>query len=118
MSENFYWRGVEEGNFRGAARPAEGDARGEDDASSAAGSRWLLTTELPNAVRHAGADGAPEGRARARSGDRILPALYSDNYVSLMPGERRTIRSEVEVADARGETPRVTLDGYNVVPRH
>ncbi len=28
---------------------------------------------------------------RAQSGDRILPALYSDNYIALMPGEGRTI---------------------------
>jgi hypothetical protein len=51
---------------------------------------------------------------RATTGDRILPALYSDNYVSLMPGERRTIAIEVEDADTRGEAPRVTVDGFNV----
>jgi hypothetical protein len=51
---------------------------------------------------------------REKSGDRILPALYSDNYVSLMPGERRSIGIEVEDADTRGESPRVTVDGFNV----
>jgi len=51
---------------------------------------------------------------RGRSGDRILPALYSDNYVSLMPGERKQIRIQIEDADTRGESPRVVVEGFNV----
>ncbi len=50
---------------------------------------------------------------REKSGDRILPALYSDNYVALMPGERRTIRVELEHADTRNEKPRVVIEGFN-----
>ncbi len=50
---------------------------------------------------------------REKSGDRILPALYSDNYMALMPGERRTIRVELEHADTRGEKPRVVIAGFN-----
>jgi hypothetical protein len=50
---------------------------------------------------------------REKSGDRILPALYSDNYIALMPGERRTIRTELEHADTRGETPRIVVEGFN-----
>jgi len=51
---------------------------------------------------------------REKSGDRILPAIYSDNYVALMPGERRVIRTEVENADTRGELPRMVIEGFNV----
>jgi hypothetical protein len=51
---------------------------------------------------------------RAKSGDRILPAIYDDNYVALMPGERRTIHAEVNNTDTRGESPRVTVEGFNV----
>jgi len=47
---------------------------------------------------------------REKSGDRILPAIYSDNYVALMPGERRTIRTELEEADTRGERPRMVVE--------
>jgi hypothetical protein len=50
---------------------------------------------------------------REKSGDRILPALYSDNYVSLMPGEQRTIVTEVAHADTRGEDPRIVVEGFN-----
>jgi hypothetical protein len=51
---------------------------------------------------------------REKSGDRILPALYDDNYVALMPGEKRTIRTELENEDTRGERPRIVVDGFNV----
>jgi hypothetical protein len=52
---------------------------------------------------------------REQSGDRILPAIYSDNYIYLMPGERRTITTEVKHADTRGEKPRMVVSGFNVV---
>ena len=53
---------------------------------------------------------------RATTGDRILPALYSDNYVALMPGERQTIITDLADADTRGETPRIVVEGFNLQP--
>jgi len=32
----------------------------------------------------------------------------------LMPGERRTIQTELEHTDTRDETPRVVVEGFNV----
>jgi hypothetical protein len=51
---------------------------------------------------------------RDKSGDRILPVIHSDNYVPLMPGEQRTIRTEMEDADTRGERPRIVVEGFNI----
>lgn len=42
---------------------------------------------------------------------RILPVHYSDNYFSLVPGEKMTVTLSFEVPE--GVTPRVTLDGWN-----
>jgi hypothetical protein len=77
------------------------------------GARWLLTTELHNPS----AQPALMVRLKAvreKSGDRILPAIYSDNYVALMPGERRTIRTDLAHADTRGERPKMLVEGFNV----
>jgi hypothetical protein len=49
-----------------------------------------------------------------KSGDPILPAFFDDNYIALMPGERRTIHVEFDNVDTRGEKPRVTVAGFNV----
>jgi hypothetical protein len=51
---------------------------------------------------------------REQSGDRILPAIYSDNYIALMPGESRTIKTELNHADTRGEKPRMVVGGFNI----
>ena len=47
---------------------------------------------------------------REKSGDRILPAIYSDNYIALMPGERRVVQTEVENSDTRGEKPKIIVE--------
>jgi beta-galactosidase/beta-glucuronidase len=48
-------------------------------------------------------------------GRRILPAYYSDNYVSLLPGERRVIDIAYPASAGQG-APHVTLRGWNTVP--
>jgi hypothetical protein len=112
LSENFYWRGTKEGNFKALRTlpktTVEAATRVERE-----GGRWVLTSELHNASSQP-ALMVRLKVVRAKSGDRVLPALFSDNYVALMPGERRTIRTEVEDADTRGEEPRIVVDGFNV----
>jgi len=49
-----------------------------------------------------------------RTNQRVLPVFYSDNYVSLLPGERRTITIEAGAKDLGSDRPLVTLDGWNV----
>jgi len=47
----------------------------------------------------------------AKTGERILPAYYEDNYFSLLPGESRTMQIESR-SDAKAV--RVALDGWNI----
>ncbi len=47
-------------------------------------------------------------------GEQILPVIYSDNYLHLMPGESRTIDIEWKAEDARGCKPIVEITGMNV----
>jgi len=51
---------------------------------------------------------------RQHSGERVLPVFYSDNYVSLIPNETRTITIEADLKDFNGEDALVVLDGWNV----
>ncbi len=51
---------------------------------------------------------------RKASGDRVLPVYYSDNYVSLAPGESKTIGIEASADDLKGDVPLLALDGWNV----
>jgi hypothetical protein len=49
-----------------------------------------------------------------RTNARVLPVRYSDNYISLLPGERRTITIEASARDLGTDRPAVALDGWNV----
>jgi hypothetical protein len=112
VSDNFYWRGTQEDNFRAlrdlpkVKLEASTSVERRDD-------RWFLVTDLANST----ATPALMVRlkvVRESSGDRILPAIYSDGYVALMPGEKRRITTELRDADARGEKPRIEVEGFNV----
>ncbi len=51
---------------------------------------------------------------RAHSGTRVLPAFYSDNYFSLIPGETRRVVIDAAQSDFQGEPPLIAVDGWNV----
>jgi len=51
---------------------------------------------------------------RHKSGKRVLPVYYSDNYVSLVPGEGTTITVGAELGDDVPEQVLVLVDGWNV----
>ena len=109
VSTNFYLRGLQEGNYRAIRQLPKPQVKATTTAERK-GDRWQLTTQLRNSA----ALPALMVRLKAvreKSGDRILPAIYSDNYIALMPGESRTIVTEVSEADARGEKPAIVLAG-------
>jgi exo-1,4-beta-D-glucosaminidase len=43
----------------------------------------------------------------------ILPVFWSDNYLSLLPGERREVTVSVRKGDLTGAPPSLLVDGYN-----
>ena len=114
ISENFYWRAdpAHEDDFSAlntlptvalAARAVRHDMGGDR--------RIVVTLRNPATVV---ALMAHLQLRRARSGARVLPAFYSDNYVSLLPGETRTITIDAAGEDFAGEPPQVVIDGWNV----
>jgi beta-galactosidase/beta-glucuronidase len=112
VSTNFYLRGREEGNYRAIRQLPRVNLEAATQVERQ-DSRWQLTTEVHNSSNHPALMVRLKA-VRENSGDRILPAIYSDNYIALMPGERRTIRTELQNADTRGETPRIVVEGFNV----
>lgn len=49
----------------------------------------------------------------AKTGQRILPAYYDDNYISLLPGETRDFRVEFRPTQQK---PKIGVDGWNIEP--
>ena len=50
----------------------------------------------------------------AESGRLAAPILWSDNYLSLLPGEKRAVRGEIPAHALTGEEPVFQYSGFNV----
>ena len=51
---------------------------------------------------------------KQKNADDILPVIFSDNYISLAPGESRTIECTYSNKDAGNTTPYVLISGWNL----
>jgi len=49
-----------------------------------------------------------------KGGEEALPVLWEDNYVTLLPGETRTLTAKYNVRDLSGAPPRVMVTGWNI----
>jgi hypothetical protein len=66
-------------------------------------------------VHNTGSDAAIALKLTLRhtDGTRILPAYYSDNYLSLLPGEERIVTIQAPVDAAGAGSAHVSLRGWN-----
>jgi len=120
LSSNFYWLGLpdhpDDLTALNELPTVTLTARAEELEGKIAGRRLLaITLENPT---HSIALMA-HVQLRRKSGERVLPVFYSDNYVSLVPGESKTIAIEAAASDFQGpdgkeEDPLIVLDGWNV----
>jgi exo-1,4-beta-D-glucosaminidase len=51
---------------------------------------------------------------KGQNGDEILPVLWQDNYISLLPGEKREIAALIQTSRLGGVSPALELEGWNV----
>ena len=54
------------------------------------------------------------GVLKNKGDDDILPVIFSDNYISLAPGESRTIDCGYENKDGGEASPYVLISGWNI----
>jgi hypothetical protein len=114
ISENFYWHALPE--HRDDLKALDGlstialDAKvGRSDNEG----KSLISVTLHNPDKEVALMAHLQLR-RKRSGERVLPVYYSDNYVSLLPNETRTITIEAATSDLKGDDALVVADGWNV----
>ncbi len=122
VSENTYWLAATDADYRAlgtlpaVALKASATRRpaGPETASpQTASPETVIDLTLTNPTT------TPALQAKATlldssTGQRILPAYFSDNYVTLLPGE--TTRLSIRVPPGRSTAhPRIALRGFNVV---
>ncbi|PYT57836.1 MAG: glycosyl hydrolase family 2 [Acidobacteria bacterium] len=53
---------------------------------------------------------------RGKGGEDVVPVFWSDNYFSLLPGEKKTVTAGYERSSVAGSTPEIVVDGWNLEP--
>ncbi len=116
ISRNVYWLAAKEDDYRqmNAMAPAALTVTAVPSAAAAPEGERALTLHLTNSTA------TPVIAAKLtlldrKSKERILPAYYSDNYVSLLPGESADVTIRYPAAAARGDVA-IGLRGWNVTP--
>jgi hypothetical protein len=114
MSQNLYWLAADSASYRQLTRLAPADMTVNAN-SVHSGDTVRVHVQLHNS----GSTVALENKltlVNAGDGSRILPAYFSDNYVSLLPGESREIEIEYPSSARKGPAA-VGLRGWNLASR-
>ncbi len=73
----------------------------------------VITVELENPGSHL-ALFVELRLVRERSGESVRPIFWEDNYFSILPGEKRTIRGRYSEQDLEGEQAVLKVGGWNI----
>ncbi|MER5911417.1 discoidin domain-containing protein [Streptomyces sp. NPDC001982] len=112
LSENTYWRYRDPHAMQALNKAPQTRVSVDITDTDESGARHELTARVTNR----GSSVAAMVRLSlldARSGERVLPTLYSDNYLWLLPGESRTVTASWP-APALTSGPKLRLEGFNV----
>ncbi len=115
VSDNFYWRETVADNL--TALDGISDVTLDSNlVRRDAGGKVLLDVTLTNPTQHVAVLAHVQLRNQ-RTNQRVLPVFYTDNYVSLLPGESRTLTIEAAAKDLGADEPLVVLDGWNTTTK-
>ena len=53
---------------------------------------------------------------RGKGGDDVTPIFWSDNYFSLLPGEKKSVTAKFDSASLQGASPELVVEGWDVEP--
>jgi hypothetical protein len=112
LSQNFYWHARDEHDLQQLNSLPQVAVRGKWKLRHSQGVPYVEGT-----IKNTSNTPAIEVRLTlrdAKTGLRILPAYYDDNYISLLPGESRNFR--IEMRAGAPSAVNVTLDGWNITP--
>ena len=113
VSSNFYWLAQPDhrGNLTALNQLPMVTLEAKAECKDEGGER-VVTVTLHNPSRNIAL--MAHLQLRRKSGQRVLPAFYSDNYVSLVPNQTETITIKAARSDFKGEDALVVFDGWNV----
>jgi mannosylglycoprotein endo-beta-mannosidase len=112
LSTNLYWQNVAQDDFTGLMELPTATLRVTAD-SHVQGGDTVLNVTINNPTMTI-ALMAHLQLHQKESGERVLPVFYSDNYISLVPGESRSLMIQAATKDLGNGSPLLLVDGFNV----
>jgi beta-mannosidase len=112
LSTNLYWQHVAQDQFDGLMKLPVVTLDAEAS-SHVEGDKTVVTVTLHNHTNNVALLSHLQLHQK-KSGQRVLPVFYSDNYISLVPDESSTVTIEAATKDLQGDSPLVEVDGFNV----
>jgi hypothetical protein len=109
VSDNFYWWAKDDASLRGMSEMAKAELTTSATVSDQGGERKATVR-----IKNAGTVPALLVKLTLKDatlGERILPAYYSENYVSLLPGEERVVTVMFPAGTAKAA---IGVRGWNV----
>ncbi len=113
LSDNFYWRETVQDNFQALDSLPMVTVGVQAATQQTVGSSNIINVTLTNSSSVVALMIHLQLRD-AVSGQRVLPVFYSDNYISLLPGESRALTIVTDTNYLQGDAPLVSVDGWNV----
>ena len=108
ISDNFYWLPDEKGNYSGLQKMKENSLK----ATAKQQNNGEVTLELQNPTGKTVAFFNRISLVNKKTKERVLPTFYSDNYVSVVPGDKKTIT--ISQAEINKDLYEIEIEGYNV----
>jgi hypothetical protein len=116
ISSNFYWlssKGDEKADFTVLNSLPIVNLNFIITSLSQADGKWTATVEIENPSANLAFSVNPK-ILKSGSRNMVLPVYWEDNYFSLLPGEKRTLKVEFNAEDLGGENPVLVVDGWNI----
>jgi hypothetical protein len=116
VADNFYWVARDPESYRGLDKLAPASIQAQVAAGRPAPCPSGEEDTWSVRLRNAGTDAAIAMKLTLlrADGTRVLPAYYSDNYISLLPGEERTVTVHAPAALAGMHGIHFTVRGWNL----
>jgi exo-1,4-beta-D-glucosaminidase len=133
VSDNFYWLSTKVDTLDWAKR-ADTDYTPQKDFADLTGLNSLPKAKVaitksvhasgPNSLITVSVENKGDSVAfmvhprltRGKGGEDVLPVFWSDNYFSLLPGEKKSVTAKFDEPSLAGSTPELVVDGWNMDP--
>jgi hypothetical protein len=116
VSSNFYWlssNGDEKADFTDLSKLPSANVNVSASAMQKEGNKCRLTVLIEN--QGTGLAFAVNPKIlKLTSKEPVLPVIWEDNYISLLPKEKRVLQVEFDLKNLDGEKPLLKVDGWNV----